>query len=655
MILTIKNGQKTELSGIYAVKNGSLVSISSAYQVVQDANNTLTAKKIFGYAQGVPVPMLTAEHFEYFGDHGTIGYHTITLIADFDNSFDSSPWDEVRLQLRSTDYTGKTQFNNSGDTTEYASGWEPLKTFSGFDAVYGCATIHVRVKGIKNNVESEIREFSFNLLDRGGICSNENYNNTHHCICGKCNLGNTYVWKDNRFRCTGCDTPDNLGLVPAAFSWYREQGILSGDAEVQLSADGFDWDENLENKQITWSFRAYYDSMWSNMAGTYWDSVWYCTLPPCAKIAVTIKGNLYNETVCNKYIIPNEDWPCAYNLNDESCCNYCGEFHEHIDTDLNDECDACGAWLGPEEEECAHNYELTGRVKPTCTEAGGKIFTCSLCSDWYKESIPALGHDEIKHEAVAATCTEKGNEAYVTCSRCDYTTFKEIDALGHTEVIDAAVAATCTTAGKTEGRHCSVCNQVLTAQTEVKALDHDLTKETVAATCTENGSVSTTCSRCDYKTLETIEALGHTPRYKEGSYYVCGGGQHWHVCNVCGTTFGRDDCQMSEWEPSGSKPDKHVKYCTICDLSDTWKYEDCDYECTMDDVAQCKVCGRTANISKAPHSWTCVHNFGDPEALSYYQVCTNCSVETDPVDLELSNDFRTVYCPGCGKSYAVFV
>lgn len=79
-----------------------------------------------------------------------------------------------------------------------------------------------------------------------------------------------------------------------------------------------------------------------------------------------------------------------------------------------------------------HSYGEGKIVKdPDCVTAGEKEFTCLICGQKKTESIPALGHDEVQHEAKAATCTEKGNKAYVTCTRCDYTTFEEIKELGH--------------------------------------------------------------------------------------------------------------------------------------------------------------------------------------------------------------------------------
>ncbi len=58
--------------------------------------------------------------------------------------------------------------------------------------------------------------------------------------------------------------------------------------------------------------------------------------------------------------------------------------------------------------------------------------TPQICTECKEELSPALGHDEIKHPAKPATCTQDGCEAYVTCSRCDYSTYSKTDKLSHT-------------------------------------------------------------------------------------------------------------------------------------------------------------------------------------------------------------------------------
>ncbi len=221
-------------------------------------------------------------------------------------------------------------------------------------------------------------------------------------------------------------------------------------------------------------------------------------------------------------------------------------------------------------------------VAPTCTTTGlteGKH--CSVCNEVLvaQEEVSALGHDEIAHEAQAATCTEIGWNAYVTCSRCDYTTYEELEATGHTEVIDAAVAPTCTATGLTEGKHCSVCDEVLVAQQTVEALGHALVDvDGKEATCTEAGYTAyQACSRCDHTVgKETIDALGHTEVIDEAVAPTCTTtglteGSH---CSVC------DEVLVAQQtvEATGHNYICHV--CSICDTreSSTNKYTFSDYD-----------------------------------------------------------------------------
>lgn len=87
-------------------------------------------------------------------------------------------------------------------------------------------------------------------------------------------------------------------------------------------------------------------------------------------------------------------------------------------------------------------------------------------------------------EAKAATCTEKGNQAYYYCTSCGkyYSDEKGLNnikledtvipAKGHVSVVDAAVAATSESTGLTEGSHCGECGAVLVKQEVVPPLEN---------------------------------------------------------------------------------------------------------------------------------------------------------------------------------------
>ncbi len=67
----------------------------------------------------------------------------------------------------------------------------------------------------------------------------------------------------------------------------------------------------------------------------------------------------------------------------------------------------------------AHSWNEGEMTKePSCTQAGEKVYTCSVCLETKAESIPALGHDyDDGKMTITPTCTKKGEKVY-TCKRC---------------------------------------------------------------------------------------------------------------------------------------------------------------------------------------------------------------------------------------------
>ena len=144
----------------------------------------------------------------------------------------------------------------------------------------------------------------------------------------------------------------------------------------------------------------------------------------------------------------------------------------------------------------------------TCTEKGWDAYeTCSRCDHTTYAELPALNHALEQHAAKAPTCTEKGWNAYETCSRCDYTTYAELPAQ-HDLRHHAAKAPTCTGIGWDAYETCSRCDH--TTYAELPALNHALEQHAAKApTCTEIGwDAYETCSRfgCNYTTRKELPA-----------------------------------------------------------------------------------------------------------------------------------------------------
>ena len=97
-------------------------------------------------------------------------------------------------------------------------------------------------------------------------------------------------------------------------------------------------------------------------------------------------------------------------------------------------------------------------------------------------------------------------------------------------------AATCTEAGVST-RTCTVCGAEETLT--VPALGHKFGEWTVtkAATCTETGVSTRTCTVCgEAKETKDIPALGH----KAGTVYAMDKDSHWLTCTVCGVALTKE-------------------------------------------------------------------------------------------------------------------
>ena len=205
----------------------------------------------------------------------------------------------------------------------------------------------------------------------------------------------------------------------------------------------------------------------------------------------------------------------------------------------------CG-YVKPAGQHSWNDGEVT--TPATCTTDGVKTYTCKVCSETKTEPIKASGHSLTKVEAVAATCTEGGNNEYYTCSVCkkvfkaDKTTEttvadETLAALGHKMTKTEAKAATCTEAGNSEYYTCGNCGKFFSdeaGKNEIKqdswvknALGHDFKGAWVN---TDAAGHYHKCTRCDV----TDKVVGHTftgkPCTEEDKCTECGyvklAGQH---------------------------------------------------------------------------------------------------------------------------------
>ena len=176
---------------------------------------------------------------------------------------------------------------------------------------------------------------------------------------------------------------------------------------------------------------------------------------------------------------------------------------------------------GKKTKALGHDYKYVAEVPATCVTKGtAATQQCKRCGYTVPaQSLPIDSNNHaniVKDVAVAPTCTETGLTEGSHCGDCNKILIAQevVSSTNHTEVIDPAVAATCTETGLTEGSHCSVCNKILVAQKTVSALNHSFTNyiSNDDATCTEDGTKTAKCDRCDVTDTQSDEgsAKGHT-------------------------------------------------------------------------------------------------------------------------------------------------
>lgn len=207
----------------------------------------------------------------------------------------------------------------------------------------------------------------------------------------------------------------------------------------------------------------------------------------------------------------------------------------------------------------SHDYKAEVTKYPTCTEDGVMTYTCQRanCGAVTSEVIPNKGGHQFGNWILRkpATCTVPGVE-YRICIECEEEETRDTALIDH--VYDTEFTIDIQPTGTVKGeksRHCLICKDAriditdlgycehtnTTGEwiidretsckaagekhqicadcgdncniTEIPALPHQYieTNINVAATCTTNGERELTCTVCNNKTTEVIDATGHNP------------------------------------------------------------------------------------------------------------------------------------------------
>ena len=250
------------------------------------------------------------------------------------------------------------------------------------------------------------------------------------------------------------------------------------------------------------------------------------------------------------------------------------------------------------------------------------------------ETLEALGHDLEHHEAKPATCTEIGWNAYDTCTRCDYTTYVEIEALGHDW------AEEWTTDGTAHWHECSRCDEINgkanhnggtatctePAECEVcgvaygEALGHSFTSyvSNNDATCTEDGTETAKCDRCDATDTRTDEGsvLGHDWAVE----WTTDGTSHWHKCTRCDEindktnhSGGTATCiELAECEVCGVEYGEFAEHAYVENAEEQYLVSAATCTASATYFKSCSVCGE-AGEEVFEYGEPLGHEYGEPE------------------------------------------
>ena len=142
----------------------------------------------------------------------------------------------------------------------------------------------------------------------------------------------------------------------------------------------------------------------------------------------------------------------------------------------------------------SHNF-ITTIVKPTCTERGYSLFTCTICDENYIDNYTdPVGHN-FNRSFHGATCTEYGETIY-TCQICGYEYSENNGAYptGHNYINLIEKEPTCTQYGQRKVK-CETCGDEYTMIISANGHNYEII-ETVS-----NKGITTrnyTCTVCGY-------------------------------------------------------------------------------------------------------------------------------------------------------------
>ena len=237
------------------------------------------------------------------------------------------------------------------------------------------------------------------------------------------------------------------------------------------------------------------------------------------------------------------------------------------------------------EDEHTHTLKHHAAVAPSCSNAGSiEYWECTGCGKLFSDSAATA---EVTSVAVAATgehswgswkvttratCTEEGERSRM-CSVCGTTQTEAVPA-AHSLEARAAVPATCGASGMAAHYYCSQCHkyfadegaseELTLAEVAIPATGHTYGawEQTLAPSCTAEGSEKRVCSVCGDEETRSVEALGHDMQFTAENAATCeaAGNVAYYHCNRCNLNFTDEKGSTAIDNVTIAKPDHNMTY-----------------------------------------------------------------------------------------------
>ena len=205
----------------------------------------------------------------------------------------------------------------------------------------------------------------------------------------------------------------------------------------------------------------------------------------------------------------------------------------------------------------------------TCKEEGKRVRKCKGCGETVEEGVVAKAdHTEGKWVTTKEATEDAAGARELHCAVCDQVIkTEEIPKLNHTHTAsgtwETTKNATCEAAGERVQR-CAKDGTIVLSEA-IPATGHSWSGWTeTAATCTENGSRTRSCSACGATQTEAIPAAGHSwTGWTETAATCTENGSRTRSCSVCGATETEttDPATGHSWGEVDSEGNQHCNNC----------------------------------------------------------------------------------------------